>query len=85
MVKVEIGEADRVKAIDRALRMARLFQKDSFETIMNILYDTGSESQKKERFEEACRSFGLTAEDTADLWKYMKHYMRRPGGGDPGW
>jgi hypothetical protein len=65
--------------------MARLFQKDAFETIMNILYDTGPESTKKDAFEEACRGFGLTDEDIADLWKYLKHYLRRPGGGDPGW
>jgi hypothetical protein len=87
MVITTITEAERVAAIDRALRMAVLFQKTAFQPMMNILYDTtNSEAKKKDNFVQFCKNHGLTDEDIEDLWKYLKHYRRRPGGGpDVGW
>jgi hypothetical protein len=88
MSKEDIPEEDRAAAIDRAMRMAMLFQKDAYNEIMPILdkNQNRDEADQEDDFKKACIKHGLGNEDDIrELWKYLKHFKKRPGGGNPGW
>jgi hypothetical protein len=65
-------EENRFRALHRALKMNKLFNKGTFDDIMNAVYK-GSFND----FEKACKKApaNLADEEIAWLWNYLKHCL----------
>ena len=76
---------DRAFALDRALKMAKLFKKKNFDDIMKTL-----DPPNKKDFETACSGAGLVTEEVIWLWNYLEHYseanrLALPDAAGSGW
>ena len=63
-------DLQRDKALHRALKWTKLFQKKNFDDILNAIYPVAD----KVKFDAACNNIpGLTPEEKAWLWNYLKN------------
>jgi hypothetical protein len=66
----------RAKALLRANNMAKLFKKEYFGDIVDVI--TGLDKDTS-HFDAACAKAGLAPEETAWLWNYLKHCGSKTG------
>jgi hypothetical protein len=75
---VKTNAQERASAMDRALYMSKLFQKQHFDKIMAVINQKAamklSEDAAKDLFIEVCGEAGLIEDETLWLWNYLVHY-----------
>jgi hypothetical protein len=73
-----LPDKDRAMAMDRALYMSKLFQKQHFDKIMAVINQKAamklSEDAAKDLFIEVCGEADLTGDEMIWLWNYLKNF-----------
>jgi hypothetical protein len=75
----EFTEENRFRALHRALKMNKLFKKDTFDAIMPAVY-----SKDGGKFKTACKKAKLADEEIDWLWNYLVHCMDKEHSNDTG-
>jgi hypothetical protein len=84
---LKVTDEDRALAMDRALIMSELFQKENFEKIVKVIntpVPKGSVDTRQKDFMKACPDT-ITNEQKKWLWNYLKNYDPKHNWASTGW
>jgi hypothetical protein len=84
-----IENRDRAAEMDKALLMAKLFQKKFFEPITDMIEQVSSKKATAEMLEpkviEICAKADIDKENAIWLWNYLSKYDAKKSGNPPNW